>query len=264
VSVARVSVARSHPQVRYAVRSETTWQADSAGVPREAAQTATATIAVRVERLEVPDAAVTQSARTARSTGVRARGEVSQFVSVPSERLQGPERPVATLPLTVPFEALLDGGMARVVPVPALANECDRPETAATALARELLVRLPRSLAAGDRWTDTTRTFACRAGVPITVTTVTESTVASVTRNRAVLQRRVKSDSEGELVSPWRTMGVRGQGRGEQTVELGLPSGEVLRLDSRSESTFTLRDSALPAGGAARVAQVTVYEARRM
>jgi hypothetical protein len=253
-AAARVTLATSHPTVRYTVRSETTLRADSAGIPREASTTATAFVALALDRLPVVGSG---------SAGLRARGEVSQYVVTASERLRDPMRPATGLPLTVVFEAQVDGGLARVAPVPALANECDRPETAAAALARELLVRVPTALATGDRWTDTTRTFACRAGLPITVVTTIEALAESVTASTATIRRTLRARAEGEVVTPWRTTGVEGQGTTTETVELAVPSGEVVRLEARGESTFRLRDSALPGGGVARVVQTTVYEARR-
>jgi hypothetical protein len=257
--------------VRYSIRSVTTLRADSAGVPREATTMATAVVAVAVERLTAAGADAAGARDTpphmteaARSAGIRARGRVTDYIVRADEPLRDSGSPSPESPLSITIEALIDGGMARVTSVPALANECDRPEIAAAALARNLLVRIPVTLAVGDRWTDTTRTFACRGGVPITVTTTVESVVETMTSTTATIRRLLHSRADGSLVSTWRTIGVRGEGTTSETVELAVPSGAVMQLTSLGESTFTLRDSALPGGGAARVVQRTVVEAERL
>ncbi len=268
---ARVTLAARHELTRYEVRSETRLTVDSAGAPVTETVSAAASVSFSLERFGDP--------RSQTPLGLRGSGRVDGFVLTPSPRLAAarssaiasdtPPPSVPALPISVTFDAMVDGLIARASPVPALANECDRAELGATALARELLVRLPGALAAGDTWTDTTRVFVCRGGVPVTVETVATSRVdaleagetgpASIARiSRALVMR-----AEGEQASAWRSLGLVGRGRGRQEVRVALPGGVIESLDGTSETSFVLHDSGRPNGGEARLTQQVTYRAVR-
>jgi len=265
-----VSLALRHPVVRYTVRSTSTLTQDSAGTPVTEQVESSAIVSFTLERTSSPSLPA--------PLGVRATGAIDGFVLRPTSRLAlartsvlggvipPPEYP--TRPLTVRFEALVEGTNTRVSPTPPLANECDRPETGATALARELLVRLPGALAAGSAWVDTARVFVCRGGVPVTVQTISRSRVTALDASadgpasRARVRRELEIVADGEQVSAWRRVALRGRGRGEQELVVSVPDGVLQELRSESETVFELRDSARPDGGQQRVTQRVEYTAR--
>lgn len=262
-------MALRHDTVRYSVRSRSQLTQDSAGTPITEQVESTAFVQFALERTGNPTAAS--------PLGLRSTGRVEAFVLTPTTRLvnarssaltdvaQAPGYP--TLPLTVPFEALVDGTITRVAPTPALANECDRPETGATALARELLVRLPGAMAAGSTWADTTRVFVCRGGVPVTVQTIATNRVLALEASAegADTRLRVTRDltirAEGEQATAWRTVGLIGRGQGRQDVVFSMPAGVLQEMRSESETVFDLRDTARPDDGRQRVTQRVVYTA---
>jgi hypothetical protein len=259
--------------VRYTVRSRSQLTQDSAGTPVVEQVEATAFVSFALTRLGDPMS-------SAVPMGLRATGRVENFVLAPTTRLanartsalagvtQPPGFP--TLPLMVPFEAVVEGSTARVSPTPPLANECDQPETAATALARELLVRLPGALAAGSAWTDTTRVFVCRGGVPVTVHTIASNRVLALddspdgpsTRLRLVRDLTIRA--EGEQASAWRRMTLNGRGQGRQELIIAVPAGVLQELRSDSDTVFEVRDSARPHDGQQRVTQRVEYTARAL
>jgi len=256
--------------VQYAVRSRSQFTTDSAGTPITEQVESTAFVRFSLERTGSP----TDTA----SLGLRGTGRVEGFVMAPTTRLatartsalSGVADPPAypTLPLSVPFEALFEGPGTRVAPTPPLANECDRPETGATAMARELLVRLPGALTTGSTWTDTSRVFVCRGGVPVTVETLATTRVSAIegsaegpaTRVRVVRQLEIRA--EGEQATAWRTVALLGRGHGHQTLVLSAPSGVLQEMQSDSETVFDVRDTARPDGGTQRVTQRVQYTAR--
>jgi hypothetical protein len=260
-----------HGLTRYEVRSESRLVVDSAGTPITETVSSAAAVSFSLERTGDP--------RSPAPLGLRGSGRVEGFVLTPSPRLSAArssalagelETPAApSLPITVAFDAMVDGLIARASPVPALANECDRPELGATALARELLVRLPGALAAGDQWTDTTRVFVCRGGVPVTAETIATSRVEALESGAAGpasiarLVRTLEMRSEGEQASAWRAVGLVGRGRGRQELRVSLPEGVIESLEGTSETNFVLHDSGRPNGGDARLTQQVTYRAVR-
>lgn len=274
VDVARPSsltltLALRHEPARYTVRSRSELTVDSAGVPVTEQVESTAFVQFSLERTGNPTASA--------PLGLRGTGRVEGFVLTPTTRLASArtsalsgvtETPgYPTLPLTVPFEAIVNGTMTRVAPTPSLANECDRPETGATAMARELLVRLPGALTTGSAWTDTARVFVCRGGVPVTVHTIATNRVLAIegsadgpaTRVRVVRELHIRA--EGEQASAWRTVGLSGRGQGRQELVLSAPAGVLQELRSDSETVFEVHDSARPNDGKQRVTQRVHYMA---
>lgn len=269
VRPALLSLALRHDSVRYAVRSQSRLEQDSAGTPITEQVESTAFVLFALERTGNPAAAA--------PLGLRGSGRIEGFVLSPTTRLanarssaltdvaRAPGYP--TLPLTVPFEAMVDGTITRVAPTPALANECDRPETGATAMARELLVRLPGALAAGSAWADTARVFVCRGGVPVTVQTIATNRVTAIeasgdgpaTRVRVIRDLTIRAD--GEQASAWRTVSLIGRGRGRQELLVSVPAGVLQELRSESETVFDVRDTARPDDGVQRITQRVSYSA---
>ncbi len=264
-----LTLALRHESARYTVRSRSQLTQDSAGTPVTEHVESTAFVQFSLERTGNPNASA--------PLGLRGTGRVEGFVLTPTTRLanartsalsgvaEAPGYP--TLPLTVPFEAMVDGTITRVAPTPSLANECDRPETGATAMARELLVRLPGALATGSAWVDTARVFVCRGGVPVTVQTIATNRVSAIESSadgpasRVRVVRDLLIRAEGEQASAWRTVALSGRGQGRQELVIAAPAGVLQELRSDSETVFEVRDTARPDDGKQRVTQRVQYTA---
>ncbi len=160
---------------------------------------------------------------------------------------------------SVPFEAVLDSAALRVVTVPPLANECDRPESGALGLARELLIRVPASLSIGDRWRDSTVQIVCRSSLQMIVRTTAEyvvtDTVSGEDGVQLVVRRTSSSRVEGKNLSPWRAMEADGNGTATLSAHVSVKSGAVQRIEETSTLTLTVTDRSSPA--AVRTQQVT-------
>lgn len=267
VAPRRFSIDRTLPSAQYAVRVVSALRADSQGAPLEEEVRAEGTVTVRGTRA--------RSATSPTLDALRAEGRVDGFRLTASARVRdarGSALPGTTppalpdAPIVTAFEAVFDSVLARVAPVPPLANECDQPSVAAAALAREVLLRLPEAITPGLAWQDSVRVFTCRGGVPITLHLVSETRVTEIARDgrRATLERSVRSTAEGELALGWRTVGLRGRGDARYTVTLDLPEGTVNRVDGTGEMRFEASDSARPSARDTRVLQRTTYEARRI
>jgi hypothetical protein len=172
-------------------------------------------------------------------------------------------RPMTTTTVAAPLftsvaiDAVLDSTQLRTVVRPPLANECDRPEAAAAGMARELLVRLPASVAVGDRWRDSLVTLVCRGGVPMTVRTVVESVLTGTGDGDRILRvhRILATTLEGSNRSPWRQVEISGEGRGTQEVQVNVERGTLVSLDG--EGTLVVRIRNGSPREAPRLEQVT-------
>ena len=269
---ARVTIAASHDTARYDVISTAVVERDSAGQPIREEIVTRARVSLALERIG--------TGTPASALDLRSTGRVDGFVITSSERVTGsrssalsgvaetPKRPVA--PLTVPFDATLNGLTARVSPRPALANECDRPEMSALSLARELMVRLPRELVVGASWSDTTRVFMCRGGVPVTVQQVGTATVGALESGPSGPYTRVRIDRvletrvEGQLATSWRSVGLTGRGNGTQRVLVDVPTGALVELRSESAMQLDVHDSARPDQGQQSLTQRVTLTARQV
>lgn len=190
--------------------------------------------AVRVADAEqriVTDARIAWSADRRPDGGLRGRGTVERFaVRMPGDSLPSSQGLVASVVL----EALLDSVTARVTTRPLLANECDRPESAAAALAREFLVRVPDGVTEASQWRDSSATIVCRSGVPMTVYSVVESRVEAMTDDRMRIRRRITQKLSGVGGSAFRGFEIRGAGSGTQRLIVSLPSLTLLSLEGES------------------------------
>lgn len=145
------------------------------------------------------------------------------------------------------LDAVLDSLTHRVVTRPARSSGCDLPEAAATELAGQLLMRIPDNLAADDHWRDSTVSVICRAGIPITVTTVVESSIESLEHGRLTVVRAIRSLIQGNGGSAFRAFELSGQSTGRQRVFLTISSGIVESLEGESTMTLTVSER-IPTG----------------
>ena len=179
------------------------------------------------------------------SGALRATGQVDSF-TVRASFDNGKSTPLPSMPALLLLDAVVDSTNARVVTRPPLANECDRPEAGAAALARELLVRLPDGAAEGDQWSDSTVSLVCRSGVPMTVRTVVRSTLERLQGNRFVVTREISSTLEGRGGSVFRALDVSGTATGTQRLELDATRGSVETLEGSSTLTLQVSERAAP------------------
>lgn len=263
----RLLIDRALPSAQYAVRVVSALRVDSQGAPLQEEVRAEGTVTVQGTRAP--------SATSPTLGALRADGQVEGFRVTATSRIRDARAsalpgttppPLPDVPIATSFEAVFDSVLARVAPVPPLANECDQPSVAAAALAREVLIRLPDAIAPGLTWQDSVRVFTCRGGVPITLHLASETRVTDIARDgrRATLERTVRSSAEGQLALGWRTVGLRGRGDARYTLTLRLPEGTVDRVDGTGEMRFEASDSARPSARDTRVVQRTTYEARRI
>ena len=231
------------PSTRYLSEVSATLQRDSAGHVLE-------------ERVETR-ALITLQGRRDTLGAFRGSGVVDSFTVRGLERVLTPNlgetstsRPVPVLsntPLTVAFEVSLNARMIRISTRPPLANECDRPESGAINLVRDLIVRLPQTLTVGTTWQDSTVGFMCRLGVPITSRTKSTFLVAGMERVEDRVQLIVRKTAEvvmsGEMKSTWRTMTVNATGRSTQMSRVDALSGVVRGAESDGLLTVRLTDT---------------------
>ncbi len=144
------------------------------------------------------------------------------------------------------IDAFIDSTSLRVVARPLLANECDRPEVSAMQLARELLVRVPDGVGEGAQWRDSTVTLVCRSGVPLTVYTITHSTLVTVSRETLVVRREMTTRLEGKGGSAFRAFELVGTGSGTQRLEIAARTGILETLQGSSTLTMQLTERIPP------------------
>lgn len=170
---------------------------------------------------------------------LRGAGQIDSFTIRSSNAEQAP-------PLMVLIDAIMDSSTLRVVSRPPLVNECDRPEASAMQLARELLVRIPDGVSVGEEWRDSTVSLVCRSGIPLTVTSVTRSTLREITRERLVVTREIRTTIDGKGGTAFRGFALAGTGSGSQRLELLATSGVVDRLQGSSTLMLQLSERIPP------------------
>ncbi|MEP6766817.1 MAG: hypothetical protein ABJB66_21050 [Gemmatimonadaceae bacterium] len=205
--------------------------------------------------------------------GLRANGQVDSFTvrglehalssSTQSDNTTTtPLVVVPTPPLAVSFDAVIDEHNIRVTTRPPLANECDRAESGATNIVRELLIRLPKTLTVGAQWRDSTAGFRCRLGVPITSFTRAEYVVERVEtiqdRTELIVHRITDTQLDGNLKSTWRTLTITGTGRTTQNIRIDAVTGVIQSIEGDGTLIVRLNDSARRDGqGTQEVRQTT-------
>ena len=249
---------------RYVTEVSATLERDSAGRPLQ-------------EHVETRALISLQGKRD--STGaLRANGLVDSFTvrgleralspSNQGERNQGDRANSTTValipavPVGVSFDAVIGEHTIRVTTRPPLANECDKPETGATNIVRELLIRLPKTVSVGARWRDSTLSFQCRLGVPITSRTRAEYIVdrAEKVHDRTDLIVRKTTDTQldGNTRSTWRTVTITGTGRATQLIRIDAATGIVQSIDGDGALTVRISDTSRRDGsGMQEVRQTT-------
>lgn len=229
----------------YRVRLDVTLQRDSAG-----------------RRDEVP---VTTSGRVSlrwpAGTVGRVEGRVSELLVAGSDRVVDPAATPA--PRTVAFAGTVDSLAIRLAVVPALANECDAPDVTALSLVREIVVRWPTgAVVPGATWSDSTATFTCRGGVPITTRARTRVVVrAASDPDQLDVVRSTELELSGELKQPWRAVRLRGRGTGESHVLVSRTSGQIVRVDGATTTELVVTDPTR--GGEQKVTQKVTVKAER-
>ena len=159
------------------------------------------------------------------------------------------------MPALLLLDAVVDSGVARITTRPPLVNECDRPEAAAAALARELLVRIPDGVRRGSQWKDSTVSLICRSGVPLVIQTTVVSTLERLDDERLVVAREIRSTLRGTGGTAFRALGLLGTAQGSQRVEISSSRGTVERLEGTS--TLSLQATERLPGSPAKVQQIT-------
>lgn len=235
----RLTIPSVVPEHQYRLQSVTELERDSAGKKETRRITSQANVFVRMQRNT--------------DGGFEAAGRIRGYSITPS---------LSTTPVVIDslrFDALLNPTMLRVVSQPLLANECDRPETGALTLVRDLLVRVPASVSIGERWRDSTIHIVCRSNVPMTVRTSSEYDVTQITQHSDglhVIVRRISTTRmTGKTTSSWRALEVVGIGTGTLTADVAVVSGAVTQVSGNSSLVFTVTDSGAPVNQ--RTQQVT-------
>lgn len=214
----------------------TTWRVQS--VARVKVSGGGVTGAAADEQRVETSGVVTWSADRQSWGALRATGQVDSFtVRTSFDNQRGTMIPTA--PTMVFLEATLDSALTRISTRPPLANECDRPEAGAAALARDLLVRVPNGVSEGDRWKDSSVTLICRSGVPLTVYTTVNSRLEKMSADQLVVRREIASRLEGKGGSAFRALELTGTALGSQRVEIAPQRGTVERLEGSSTLTLT-------------------------
>jgi hypothetical protein len=128
-------------------------------------------------------------------------------------------------PASSPFAAIVDRQGLPLAGTEAEVRECAEPDASdLLAVARDLLVRVPRELRVGATWSDTSTVTICRGGVPVT---------SGVVRTYEVLDPRRAEDGT-PLVRIARTTSF--SLAGSRTTEYG----QVIALSGSGESRATL------------------------
>ena len=236
----RVLLPRTQPLTTWTISAVTRLNVSGAAMPA----------GVSDEQRVDTRALVSMSFERTATGALRGSGQVDSF-TVRSSIADSPTP--APLTAAVPsrvslllIDAFIDSTSLRVVARPPLANECDRPEVSAMQLARELLVRVPDGVGEGARWRDSTVTLVCRSGVPLTVYTITHSTLATVSRETLVVRREMTTRLEGKGGSAFRAFELVGTGSGTQRLEIAARTGILETLQGSSTLTMQLTERIPP------------------
>ena len=236
----RVLLPRTQPLTTWTISAATRLNVSGAAMPA----------GVSDEQRVDTRALVSMSFERTATGALRGSGQVDSF-TVRSSIAESPTPAplTAAAPSRVSLlliDAFIDSTSLRVVARPPLANECDRPEVSAMQLARELLVRVPDGVGEGDQWRDSTVTLVCRSGVPLTVYTITHSTLATVSRETLVVRREMTTRLEGKGGSAFRAFELVGTGSGTQRLEIAARTGILETLQGSSTLTMQLTERIPP------------------
>ncbi len=242
---ARLVVASSVTERRYDVRSSARIERDSAGRKDEQRVESRGLVVWSLQRSD--DGALHGIGRVDSFT-VRIEG--AGLVAPPPIPSSGTTS-ASRVPPSVAFDAVLDATTLRVVTRPPLANECDRPESGATALVRDLMLRIPTSLVTGDRWRDSSASVICRVGIPIIVRSQHDYLLERVdgvgSVSTLVVKRTTTTRLEGKLGSAWRALELAGSGTATADVRVDVTTGALVQIDGSGVLTLQLTDRSRPA-----------------
>lgn len=170
-------------------------------------------------------------------------GAVDSFTVRSTGLVPGAREPYAG---AIPFRALLLAGrmpvrFAPMSPVPeppaptapaAGDSACVAPDAPLIALARDVLVPLPLSVAPGHAWQDTVSTTTCRAGIPVTTTAVRSYRVMGPSERDGVpalaVSRATQIAMTGQGTPRGQTVTVLGSGQGAGALFLDVAGGRYL------------------------------------
>jgi hypothetical protein len=166
-------------------------------------------------------------------------GAVDSFTVRSTGLVPGAREPYAA---AIPFRATLLGGRMPAQftpaspvpqpPAPPADSACVAPDAPLIALAREVLVPLPFSVAPGHAWQDTVSTTTCRAGIPVTTTTVRSYRVVGPGERDGApaltVSRATQITMTGQGTPGGQTVTVTGGGQGAGALFLDVAGGRYL------------------------------------
>ena len=249
VPVAGLVLPGRQPATQWIVSSVTRLNASGSSLPN----------GVKTEQRTDTRARITLAFERSPAGALRGRGQVDSFTVRSS--LDAATATRGTLPTGMSvtpspllIDAVVDSTSLRVVTRPPLANECDRPEVSAMQLARELLVRIPDGVVVGDQWRDSSVTFVCRSGIPLTVYSTSRSTLEQRSGAMLVVVRASTATLEGKGGSAFRAFELAGTGSGLQRLEINATTGLLERLQGTGTLTLQAMERIPP--GSPRTQQV--------
>jgi hypothetical protein len=231
--------------VAYRVRLEVRLARDSSGRRDEAPMTTSGRVAVRWPG----------------NAPGRIEGRVSELTVSGSDRVVDSASTAARR--AVSFDGVADSLTTRLSVVPPLANECDAPETTALSLAREVVVRWPSGgLLPGSMWRDSSATFSCRGGVPITTRVRARALVKGTSEpDQLDVVRTTELELSGDLKQAWRAVRLRGRGTGETHIIVSRQTGQIVRVDGITTTEVIVTDPTR--GGEQKITQRVTVRAER-
>ena len=146
----------------------------------------------------------------------------------------------------VPVAGLLDT-VARRLTITGEADSsaaCADPSRGAALLVRELVVALPRVLEAGQRWSDSSTTATCRAGVPVTSRTTYEYAVLGIEERGGVaalaVRRTMRATLAGGATLRGSLVSLAGESTGEATLSVDPRDGRLHASSGTSTTRLTI------------------------
>lgn len=214
---------------RYRVESEATVQLRSDSSRQEAPIHTTALVTVT----------------TVPSTGDRLSliATVDSFTMARGDAIPAPDS-TAPIPSRATLRATISpSGQMEIFADPTAAS-CD-PAEPLIAIARDLVVPLPPTLAAGGQWSDSTSTTICRGGTPVTTGIVRDYRVEGLEKVNGVSAVRIRRTDTftlaGASMSNGQPVAISGRGAGSSILHFDPAAGAYLGGTTESEAELTVR-----------------------